>query len=181
MALMHVTGGPKGQGEQYSKMNGEEIRMTVLLRIMWGAMHGRAAAVLEKRLRSTPRGWTQFRQAAGLLSAVFCGLEKTIGDRQLAQINNTILNGEVCVKLRRAGVYDDDMTVVRSDQLAVVVGAAMRAECMLCVKDHGDIRRCRLRRAIDELCPPQSWETRGCVYRDLALDHIYPDTEPEKT
>ena len=165
---------------RYQKMTGEELRMTVLLRIMWGTMHGKGGEALEKRLRSFPRGWMQFRQAMGLLEAMFNGLERTITDRQLEQINNTIRGGEVCVKLRRAGAYDDDMNVVRADALGAVVGAAMRAECMICVKNTADIKRCALRKAIDELCPPDSYETGSCVYRDLALDHIYPDTEPVK-
>lgn len=165
---------------RYAKLTGEELRMTVLLRIMWGTMNGKGGQVLEKRLRSFPRGWMQYRQAMGLIDAMFNGLERTITDRQLEQINNTIRNGEVMVKLRRAGAYDDDMNVVRADALAAVVGAAMRAECMICVKDTADVKRCPLRKAIDELCPPDSYETSGCVYRDLALDHVYPDTEPDR-
>ena len=83
----------------YVKMTGEEIRMTVMLRIMWATMNGKGGRTLEKRLRSFPRGWMQFRQATGLLDKMFAGLEKTITDRQLVQINNTIRNGEVSVKL----------------------------------------------------------------------------------
>lgn len=177
---MHVTEGREGREAAFMKMTGEEIRMTVLLRIMWGTMRGRGEQKLEKRLRSIPRGWMMYKQAFGLLTKVFDGLEKTIPDRQLAQINNTIRNGEVSVQLRRAGAYDDDMNVVRADTLAVVIGYAMRAECMLCVKDRADIKRCPLRKAIDELCPPESYKTASCVYRDLALDHVYPDTDPNK-
>lgn len=177
---MHVYFEPTDNGKNYEKMTGDEIRMTVLLRIMWGTMNGKGGQALRQRLKSFPRGWMQFRQAMGLLDAMFKGLEKTINDRQLLQINNTIANGEVSVKLRRAGAYDDDMNVVRADTLGVVVGSAMRAECMLCVKDRAEIKRCRLRKAIDELCPPESYETHTCVYRDLALDHVYPDTEPDK-
>ena len=177
---MHVTDGKEGREARFVKMTGDEIRMTVLLRIMWGTMNGKGGQALQKRLKSFPRGWMQFRQAMGLLDAMFRGLEKTINDRQLLQINNTISNGEVSVKLRRAGAYDDDMNVVRADTLGVVVGSAMRAECMLCVKDRADIKRCRLRKAIDELCPPESYETHTCVYRDLALDHVFPDTDPDK-
>ena len=162
----------------YMKMTGEEIRMTVMLRIMWATMNGKGGRTLEKRLRSFPRGWMQFRQATGLLDKMFVGLEKTITDRQLVQINNTIRNGEVSVKLRRVGLYDDDMNVVRAEPLGVVVGSAMRAECMICVKNDADIKRCPLRKAIDEICPPESYETSSCVYRDLALDHVFPDTEP---
>lgn len=135
---------------------------------------------LEKRLRSIPRGWIRFRQAMGLLDRMFIDLEPTINDRQLCQINNTIRGGEISVQLRRADAYDDDMNVVRADTLGVVVGAAMRAECMICVKERADIKRCKLRKAIDELCPPESYETHTCVYRDLALDYVYPDTEPSK-
>lgn len=177
---MHVYFEPTDNGKNHVKMTGEEIRMTVLLRIMWGAMNGKGGQALEKRLRSFPRGWMQFRQAMGLMNAMFNGLEKTINDRQLLQINNTIRNGEVSVQLRRAGAYDDDMNVVRANTLGVVVGYAMRAECMLCVKDRADIKRCPLRKAIDELCPPESYKTATCVYRDLALDHVYPDTEVNK-
>ena len=177
---MHVTDGKEGREAAFVKMTGEEIRMAVLLRIMWGSMNGKGGQALEKRLRSIPRGWMRFRQAMGLLDRMFDSLVPTINDRQLKQINNTIKNGEVAVKLRRAGVYDDDMNVVRADTLSVVVGTAMRAECMLCVKDRAEIKRCRLRKAIDELCPPQSYETMTCVYRDLALDHVFPDTDPSK-
>ena len=177
---MHVYFEPTDNGKNHEKMTGDEIRMTVLLRIMWGTMNGKGGQALRQRLKSFPRGWMQFRQAMGLLDAMFKGLEKTITDRQLLQINNTIANGEVSVKLRRAGAYDDDMNVVRADTLGVVVGSAMRAECMLCVKDRADIKRCALRKAIDELCPPESYETHTCVYRDLALDHVFPDTEPDK-
>ena len=177
---MHVTEGREGREAAFVKMTGDEIRMTVLLRIMWGTLNGKGGQALEKRLRSIPRGWMRYRQAMGLLGRMFEELTPTINDRQLAQINNTIRNGEVSVNLRRAGAYDDDMNVVRADQLAVVVGAAMRAECMLCVKDRADIKRCTLRKAIDALCPPESYETHTCVYRDLALDHVFPDTDPNK-
>ena len=44
----------------------------------------------------------------------------------------------------------------------------------------GCIKRCPLRKAIDELCPPNTYETMGCIYRDLAHEHVYPDTEPNK-
>lgn len=168
------------QRPEYKKMTGEEIRMTVLTRIMYGVMHGRAGKVLEERLRSTPRGWVQYRQAVGLLGKVFDQLEHTITDRQLEQINSTIKNGEVSVKLRRAGIYDDDLNVVRADDISVIVGTVMRAECMICLKERADIKRCALRTAIDGCCPPESYETSGCIYRDLALDHVYPDTEPVK-
>ena len=177
---MHVTEGREGREAAFMKMTGEEIRMTVLLRIMWATMDGKGAKTLEKRLRSIPRGWMRFRQAMGLLDRMFDTLVPTINDRQLAQINNTIKNGEVTVKLKRAGAYDDDMNVVRADALAVAVGTAMRAECMLCVKERADLKRCPLRKAIDELCPPESYKTSTCVYRDLALDHVYPDTDPNK-
>lgn len=165
---------------RHEKMTGEEVRMTVLLRIMWGAMNGKGGQALKRRLSLIPRGWTRFRQAMGIIDAIFRDMEPTITDRQFNQINNSITNGEVSVKLKRAGAYDDDMNVVRADALAVAVGTAMRAECMLCVKDRADIKRCPLRRAIDELCPPESYKTASCVYRDLALDHVYPDTDPNK-
>lgn len=164
----------------YEKMTGEELRMTVLLQLMWGVMRGSGRKALERRLRTTPRGWVMFRQAFGLLDKMFPQLEATINDRQLVQINQTIHNGEVVVKLRRAGKYDDDWNVVRADTLATAVGYAMRGECALCVKDRADIKRCPLRKAIDELCPPNTYETMGCIYRDLAHEHVYPDTEPNK-
>ena len=162
------------------KLTGEELRMVVLLQLMWGALRGSGAKTLEKRLRDTPSGWKMFRQAFGLLSRSFDQLEDTIPLRQLHQINSTIHNGEVAVKLKRAGKYDDDMNVVRADALALAVGYAMRGECALCVKDRADIKRCPLRKAIDELCPPNTYETMGCIYRDLAHEQEYPDTEPGK-
>lgn len=164
----------------YEKMTGEELRMTVLLQLMWGVMRGSGAKALERRLRTTPTGWKMFRQAFGLLDKMFPQLEDTIPDRQLVQINQTIKNGEVVVKLRRAGKYDDDWNVVRAETLAVAVGYAMRGECALCVKDRADIKRCQLRKTIDELCPPNTFETMGCIYRDLAHAHVYPDTDPNK-
>lgn len=162
------------------KLTGEELRMIVLLRIMWGAIDGRFRKVLGARLKKTPRGYMMFCQAFGLLSAMFMQLRETVPERQLEQIDRTVQHGEVQVRLQRAGAYDDDMNIVRSNTLGVAVGYAMRGECALCVKDRADVKRCPLRKAIDELCPPDSYETAGCVYRDLAHDHKYPDIEAEK-
>ena len=94
---MHVMDGREGREAAFVKMTGEEIRMTVLLRIMWGTMRGRGEQKLEARLRSIPRGWMMYKQAFGLLTKVFDGLEKTIPDRQLAQINNAAAQLADCV------------------------------------------------------------------------------------
>lgn len=41
---MHVTEGREGREAAFEKMTGDEIRMTVLLRIMWGTMNGKGGA-----------------------------------------------------------------------------------------------------------------------------------------
>ena len=60
---MHVYFEPTDKGKNYEKMTGDEIRMTVLLRIMWGTMNGKGGAgapaapeELSKRLDAVPAG-----------------------------------------------------------------------------------------------------------------------------
>lgn len=156
------------------KLTGEELRMIVLMRCMWGMIDGRGKRALEKRLRMTEHGWKMYRQAFGLLTKMFNELRETIPQRQLCQIDMTLEHGEVGVRLQRASQYDDDMTVVRAQPIETVVGCVLAAECAICVRERADVKRCLLRKAIDEICPPNSYETTGCVYRDLALEKALP-------
>lgn len=152
------------------KLNGRELAMLELLVMMHGMMHGRGTKDLEGLMRrSAPNGWVQFRQAMGILDKLLDKVYDAIPVSNLRMIDNMMRNGEVSIKLQRAGAYDDDLTIAPAKELTMVINCAMHAECAMCLKNRADIKRCELRRALDAINPPETFETTSCPYRDVVL------------
>lgn len=156
-------------------LNGRELAMLELLVMLHGMLKGRGTEYLESLVhRSGPLGWMRYRQALGILDKLLDGIYEVIPLKNLKALDNMMRNGEVGIKLRRAGAYDDDMTVVPVDDLRVLINTAMHAECAMCLKGRADIKRCALRRAMDAINPPRKMETMSCVYRDCVVASEMP-------
>jgi len=152
------------------KLNGRELAMLELLVMLHGMLKGRGTRDLEGLMRrASPRGWMRYRQALGILDKLLDDVYAAIPLQNLKMIDNMMRNGEIGIKLRRAGAYDDDMTVVPVDGVRVLLNTCLHAECAMCLKDRADIKRCTLRKAMDAINPPESFETTSCVYRDVVI------------
>lgn len=158
------------ENERRQKLNGRELAMLELLVMLHGMLHGRGTEYLEKLMRRAhPRGWTQFRQALGILDKLLDEVYEVIPIQNLRMLDNMMRNGEVSIKLRRAGAYDDDMTIVPAKELEVLINTSMHAECAMCLKGRAEIKACPLRRAMDAINPPRTLESNGCPYRDVVI------------
>lgn len=75
-------------------------------------------------------------------------------------------------ELRMNGPVRNPRQVLISDiRLADLCDIAMENECVLCMREGGEIGKCRLRAVLMEICPPTEIEDgrwRRCEYRDAA-------------
>ena len=63
--------------------------------------------------------------------------------------------------------------LVTDKHLGAICEAAMKSECILCMREGGEINRCELREALLEAAPPTNLDEsdglfRKCEYRDAA-------------
>ena len=156
--------------QQRQKLNGRELAILELLVMLHGMMKGRGTRDLEGLMRrSGPRGWMRYRQALGILEKLLDDVYAVIPLQNLRMLDNMMRNGEVNIKLRRAGAYDDDMALVPVEHVKVLINTGMHAECAICLRDRAQIKQCTLRKALDAINPPESFETTGCAYRDVVV------------
>ncbi|MBR3797132.1 MAG: hypothetical protein IKK34_14065 [Clostridia bacterium] len=161
-------------GGNEKKLTGNELSLVQLLACLSGYLRGRGSKELEGVMRSVPRGWTRYRQAMGQIGRLLDDVYDVMPLNQLRQTENVLRNGEITIKLRRAGAYDDDMTVLAVPAVCELINTAMWAECAICLKDRAGVKQCALRKALEEIIPPDRWETTSCSYRDMAIQAEKP-------
>ena len=85
---------------------------------------------------------------------VFDGLLATIPFKKLKMIREEIARTQVQVKvIGAAGQSWDDMNVVRTKDLLVIMESAMEQNCLLCSKSENAGRQCALYKALNACLP----------------------------
>ena len=54
-----------------------------------------------------------------------------------------------------------------------IINAAMAGECAVCLRDEDAAKRCKLRRAMMDIVPPDDVPRCGCAYRNIAIESEY--------
>ena len=54
-----------------------------------------------------------------------------------------------------------------------IINAAMAGECAVCLRDEDAAKRCKLRRAMMDIVPPNDVPSCGCAYRNIAIESEY--------
>ena len=120
-------------------------------------------ACLEERLKLVPDAWRQYRMACAAMAKALSAIYKTLPPKHLQHIVNLCSRGEVTVRMRGATPVDDVQSVP-VQELRLLINKVIENECAMCVKDQRAQRRCKLRRALMLIAPPQEVKKDGCNY-----------------
>lgn len=123
-------------------------------------------SALESRLRTIPDGWRKYRLARSAIASVLEGLYATMPIKNVVYMNKLCSFGEVIVRPRTA-TPTDDVQIVPTPELKLLINKVIENECAMCIKDQREQRKCKLRKALMFIAPPQEVNKDGCNYRDV--------------
>lgn len=151
--------------------NGHELHIIEYLMALDAQLNGHQDA-LRERLKLVPNGWRQWRlittATRNLLQAVY----DTLPDKTLLYIDRLRAQGEVVVRFRPAS-RTHETVLASQDDLREIINAAMAGECAVCLRDEDAAKRCKLRRAMMDIVPPDDVPRCGCAYRNIAIESEY--------
>lgn len=124
---------------------------------------------LKPRLQNIPNGWRQYRLIQSALSSMIAALYDTMPYKQIKRIEDMMGYGEVKIDIAPVAKHALGYLTVHEKDLAVIATAAMQNECLMCIKDGDEIKKCALRKALWEIAPPDDLVKYGCPYRENAM------------
>lgn len=128
---------------------------------------------IEQRLRSIPGAWQKYRTALTFIEKVLEQVYDTLPKKTLKHMEMLSKQGEVIIRPRPAVRYDD-VQIVGSDDLKLLINKTIASECAVCLKDGGEVRSCPLRKALMTVVPPVELpKDSSCAYKNVALDCEY--------
>lgn len=128
--------------------------------------------VLRERLKLIPNGWRQWRLMTVTANNLLVAIYDTLPTKTLLHMQRLCTYGEVLVRLKPAS-RTPEQVVVNEDDLREIFNTAMTAECAVCLKDDRQAKGCKLRRALMNIAPPETFSSQGCEYRDVAIQSGY--------
>lgn len=129
---------------------------------------------MRDRLRTIPNGWRQYRMVEGVTDKLLDRVYNTMPTKTIHYIEKLQLFGEVKVQFKPASQLPGG-EYVKEDDLKVITNCAMAASCAVCLKDEREIKRCKLRKALQDVLVPEEIPKTGCPYRDVAADSEWGD------
>lgn len=124
---------------------------------------------LEERLKSIPDAWRQFRIAQTATDKLIRGLYQSMPDKQLNHMIRLIEFGEVVIRPKPVCKLPEDVQIVQTADLKLLINAAMSGECAVCIKEPHLQKRCKLYKAMMNICPPKELKHNGlCPYVEIA-------------
>lgn len=125
---------------------------------------------VEKRLKSVPDLWRQYRIVSTAITKVVDGLYDTLEPNVLHRMRRLCDHAEVVFRTRSPLNKSTDTAIVLEKDINVVINAAMESRCAICLKEGSDIKKCELRKALMNIAPPSDLEKSGslCPYSYVA-------------
>ena len=140
---------------------------------MVAALHAqlyKAGNTLEKRLRSFPDGWRQYRMAMSAADKMLDGLYMTVPDRTLVHMIRLMDKGECIIRPQPASRAADDVQILLTEDVKRLVNVVIANECATCLRDPQEQRRCKLRKTLLNAVPPKEIaDSKRCPYIDVAV------------
>ena len=165
----------KPQGNK-TMPNRQENAMMLYLMALLNTLNRNSEAVKD-RLSVFRYGWRDLRLLLRLVDKVQIMLLHTMPDKRLDYYAKIAEHGKVIVDI--PGPIPKGRHILITDKnLAAITEAAMRAECVLCMKDGKGVKGCPIRAALLEVAPPAAinehydWYN-PCEYHEpaRALEH----------
>ena len=125
--------------------------------------------ILEPRLRQIPNAWRNFRLVVSLTEKILDGVYATLPPRTLQHMDKLARFGQIIIRPKPLIKMPDDVQIVQNDDLKLLVNTAISAECAMCLKDAQRQKKCKLRRALENIVPTEAVHENGlCAYTDVA-------------
>ncbi|MDL2317676.1 hypothetical protein LJC74_01090 [Eubacteriales bacterium OttesenSCG-928-A19] len=148
--------------------NGREVSVILNMALLDGNLrHGGDA--LKKRLQSIPHGWRNYRLASSIIDKLVVQIYETMTGKQLQSLQRTIKTSESVIRPKQISKGPGWLTITDEDAERLV-NTAMANECAICLKSGADIKKCKLRRSLLNVAPPDDLLTHGCAYQQIAVD-----------
>ena len=134
---------------------------------------------LKARLQSVPGAWRCFRSGVSLMLKAIDGALSTVGEKKLKQIKVNLKNTVVMTKVTcySSTKQDNGYMYVGGDALDRIISRVISDTCFTCTKDMEGMRKCQLRKDLDD-CYPWDYPMREkqCPFQGMLPD---PDKEEE--
>lgn len=129
---------------------------------------------LRDRLKLIPNGWRDYRLAVTRLERVLDAIYATQPTRTLLHMQRLCQCGQNIIRPKPAIRLPDDVQIVNTDDLRMLINAAISAECVMCVNDAAGQKSCKLRKALERIAPTAALKENGlCAYTDVAAGNEY--------
>ena len=135
-----------------------------------GALDGQIKSdesVLEKRLRSIPDAWRQYRIARTSIDKVLGYLYDSLPQKQLKHIYNNVRTSTIQFKPKGINGTNDSICV-DEDILRLLINETMSSRCAICLASPSEEKACPLRKALCVIAPPDDIQSDGgCPYSEV--------------
>ena len=145
------------------EMSSKELHRFELLACLDVQLQG-GEEPLEKRIRSIPNGWRDYKLALATVGRLIVKLYDTMPDKVIRHMMMLTKHGEAIVRVKPIGGVQYLQPVDVKD-LRTLVNTCLEAECLICGKDSHEIKKCQLRRSLSVIVPPVNAEKGDCAYR----------------
>ena len=129
---------------------------------------------LRERLKLIPNGWRDFRLAAKSTERVLDAVYNTLPNKTLVHMQNLAKYGQIVIRPKPTVRMHDDMQIVCADDLKLLINAAIASECLMCVKDAREQKKCKLRKTLMNIAPTAAVHKDGlCAYIDVVAGNEF--------
>lgn len=125
---------------------------------------------LQARLKSIPDAWRQYRIAQTAIEKVLDALYATVPVKVLIHMQRLAKNGEVIIR-QKSITKTNEAHLVPENVLRLLINTAMESQCAICLKRGEEAKRCKLRKGLMLIAPPDKVNETGCSYSDVALQN----------
>lgn len=165
---------PAGAGVIRTKPNRTENEFMLNLMILRNALVRMGPAMQERARRAGGNCWRDIRMMAVTVTKVQEQLIATMPSRRDDYYLTYAQHGHYELMIN-GPIRNPRMVLIADKYLGALCEAAMRSECIMCMREGSEIGTCLLRQALLEVVPPTEVEDgrwRKCEYRDAASSLI---------
>ena len=170
----NTAGAGAGAGVIRTKPNRTENEFMLNLMILRNALVRMGPAMQERARRAGGNCWRDIRMMAVTVTKVQEQLIATMPPRRDDYYMTYAQHGHYEL-LINGPIRNPRMVLIADKYLGALCEAAMRSECIMCMREGAEIGTCLLRQALLEVVPPTEVEDgrwRKCEYRDAASSLI---------
>lgn len=122
------------------------------------------------RLASFPGAWRDIRLMLYLVRKIQALLLDTLPDNKVVQMQNIAMHGKFFIEMP-GPIRKTRFVTLEESELTALMQAAMSNECVMCLREGKEIKRCPLRAALIAAAPPEKIIENpplfSCEYRDI--------------